>query len=384
MTQQALIDRLLYEEEGATLDFKSEQYKFAGASDDEKSELLKDIVAFANAWRRTDAYILVGAKEVKGGRSIVTGIAEHLDDAHLQQFVNAKVNRPIEFSYRTIEFEGVKVGLFQMPTQKRPFHLKKDFGKLKSNTVYIRRGSSTDTASLDEVASMGAEMPSEQARKPVLETFLVHGKHDEFQQRHVKTQTINATIPSDHDIPDYGSKYQSIGGMHAIPSLDLYINHDFYREKAKYMAAISKVKGFKIGAHNSGSLSAKDVKVILEIEGDPEELIVCERQKLPDSPDSNRTFVGAGFLGKNTTPDIKVQKTISGWRVTCTLGKIQPQELISTFDRIYVGAENSRTIKIDVKIYCDDLPGPVSDSFEIALDVIHRTVSVEELIPSNA
>ena len=76
-----IIDELLYEEESATLDFKSEQYKFVGVSDPEKSELLKDILAFANAWRRTDAYILIGIKENKGNRAEVVGITDHIDDA---------------------------------------------------------------------------------------------------------------------------------------------------------------------------------------------------------------------------------------------------------------------------------------------------------------
>ena len=40
------IESLLYEEEGNTLDFKKEQYKFSKATDEEKSELLKDILGF--------------------------------------------------------------------------------------------------------------------------------------------------------------------------------------------------------------------------------------------------------------------------------------------------------------------------------------------------
>jgi predicted HTH transcriptional regulator len=67
------MEELLNEEEGSTLDFKLEQYPFQKASDEEKSELLKDILAFSNAWRRADAYILIGVQEVKGGRSIVKG-----------------------------------------------------------------------------------------------------------------------------------------------------------------------------------------------------------------------------------------------------------------------------------------------------------------------
>lgn len=50
-----LFEQLLYEEENSTLDFKKEQYRFAKATEDEKSELLKDILGFANAWRRSEA-----------------------------------------------------------------------------------------------------------------------------------------------------------------------------------------------------------------------------------------------------------------------------------------------------------------------------------------
>ena len=90
-----LIESLLFEEEGVELDLKRDQYKFAKANDEEKSELLKDILAFANAWRRSDAFILIGVQEVKGDRSNVVEISDLLDDAAVQQFVNSKTNRPV-------------------------------------------------------------------------------------------------------------------------------------------------------------------------------------------------------------------------------------------------------------------------------------------------
>src|SRR2546427_10088144 len=107
-----LFERLLYEEESPTLDFKREQYRFAKASYDEKSELLKDILGFANAWRRSEAYILIGVEDVRGGRSNVLGLPAggHLDDHSLQQFVNNLTNRPIRFQYEAFGFEGKQVG----------------------------------------------------------------------------------------------------------------------------------------------------------------------------------------------------------------------------------------------------------------------------------
>jgi predicted HTH transcriptional regulator len=70
-----LFESLLYQSESEVLDFKVDQYPFEAATDVQKSELLKDILAFANAWRRSDAYILIGVEEVRGGRSIVRGMS---------------------------------------------------------------------------------------------------------------------------------------------------------------------------------------------------------------------------------------------------------------------------------------------------------------------
>ena len=69
----------------------------------QKSELLKDILSFANSWRRTSAYVLIGVEEVKGGRSKVLGVPRHLDDANLHQFFNQKTQRAVEFNTARLE-----------------------------------------------------------------------------------------------------------------------------------------------------------------------------------------------------------------------------------------------------------------------------------------
>src|SRR4051794_355905 len=92
-------ESLLYRGESETLDFKVAQYKFSGATDEEKSELLKDILAFANGWRETDAYILIGMQESPGQKALALGITLHLADHELQQFVHSKTQKPLRFSY---------------------------------------------------------------------------------------------------------------------------------------------------------------------------------------------------------------------------------------------------------------------------------------------
>ena len=114
MTNEEL-EFLLNAGEGTALDFKREQYAFQGANNSDKSELLKDILAFANSWRENKAYILIGVDEVKGGRGKVVGITDHLDDAQLQQFANSKTQRPIDFSYNPFSIEGIEIGIIEIP-----------------------------------------------------------------------------------------------------------------------------------------------------------------------------------------------------------------------------------------------------------------------------
>lgn len=165
------IEQLLNEAEGSSLDFKRDQYPFQ--SNEEKGELLKDILAFANAWRRDDAYILIGVDEVRGGRSRPVGVERHFDDAALQQFVNSKTQRPISFSYRVESVDEVRVGVICVPVQERPFFLRADFGRLKKNVVYVRQGSSTSEANPDEIARMArSEMRAPRPALSVLATVL--------------------------------------------------------------------------------------------------------------------------------------------------------------------------------------------------------------------
>jgi hypothetical protein len=137
---ESLLESLLYQQESTTLDFKAQQYPFVKGTAEQKSELLKDILVFANAWRQSDAHILIGVEEAKGGRSIVSGIppGNHLDDHNVQQFVCSKTNRPVPFSYAPFVTGGVEIGVLTLPLpDQRPFYLIDNFGRLERNVVYI-------------------------------------------------------------------------------------------------------------------------------------------------------------------------------------------------------------------------------------------------------
>jgi hypothetical protein len=208
----SLFESLLHEEEGTSLDFKRDQYSFVGSTDDIKSELLKDVLAFANAWRRTDAYILIGVEEVKGGRSKVRGVSQQLNDNDLQQFVNSKTQQPIGFSYEAFSSEGVPVGIIQVFVQDRPFFLKTQYGRVQANTVYLRRGSSTDIALPDEVALMGTSLGDGTNRRAELEALV-----DELNQFCDLSRRIDIYNRSVTFLTDQYQRTLSLGILTSLP-----------------------------------------------------------------------------------------------------------------------------------------------------------------------
>ena len=69
------ITTLLNMSESDALDFKSGQYKFWNpATDDDKSELLKDVIAFANAFKTGDAFLVIGVSEKNQRKDQVVGV----------------------------------------------------------------------------------------------------------------------------------------------------------------------------------------------------------------------------------------------------------------------------------------------------------------------
>ena len=177
-----LLNALLYEEESSHLDFKRDQYKFRKAKPPEKSELLKDILAFANSKRDRTAYILIGVKEVEGGRSEVVGTEEHLQDADLHKFVNSKTQKRVVFSYFPFCYEDKEIGVIEIPIQDRPILVKKRYGKVEKREVYIRDGSSTTTASSNEITEMSSDFSmKDEFRQEIREVEFISQNQDKIE-----------------------------------------------------------------------------------------------------------------------------------------------------------------------------------------------------------
>jgi len=368
-----MIEALLFEEESTTLDFKQEQYSFINANDHQKSELLKDVLAFANAWRRIDAYILIGVEEVKGRRSKVLGIDDELDDASLQQFVNSKTQRPLIFEYKNAQIEGKKIGLITIPINERPIYLKQDYGKLKRNIVYIRRGSSTDEATPDEIVKMGIANQSEQ-NIPVLKFSFANSDEKLCLEQNIQIFSKILELPQNIVIPDYIESKSS----NQFKSMLSYTtaNKNYYRELIDfyYCALILKPIAFCIS--NSSSIVAIDIKVEILLDAEVGDIHLFLKDELPKKPHKNDNYLLGNIKSlpdqlsaMQNKPDITIKLIGNKWHIDVLFQKVQAGQTVFTKDTIYIASKKEGKLQFACKIFADNLPTSVDENLSIDVTV---------------
>lgn len=282
-----LLNTLRYKSEGPDIDFKSAQYRFNGASELDKSEMLKDILAIANSWRDGSGYILLGFKDQRPHPAEAVGIRESMDDAQIQQFINGKVKPKLTFRYEEHLYDGKTVGVITIPKQKRPFYLASSYGKIKSNVVYVRRGSSTDEAEPTEIAAMVNDDSGHGDIRLCLS--LIAPSNQALPSTFTRTY-----LEFTEAFPDFKKSRQpsTLFELDAYSSMERD-NSDFWREYAEY----TKVNEAHIAMHflliNQSEVQLTNAKLEVVIDAlDGQRFHLLEASELPIKPKPQWDFVG--------------------------------------------------------------------------------------------
>jgi hypothetical protein len=283
MVNKELLDALRYKSEGTDLDFKSEQYRFAGGGDFEKAEMLKDILAIANAWRDGTGYILLGFKDHRPNLAEVVGITENIDDSRLQQFVNSKVTPKLTFRYEEHLYEGKTVGVIAIPKQKRPFSIANPYGRLKGKMVYVRRGSSTEEAEPREIGDMAL---ADAGRGEVRLDLQVLTPGNEPLPGSFALNYLHYT----EKFPDFESAAPERSdpfGIH-IPHLSVMRdNDDFWREYSEYIRVHDGLVQMQFALRNMSDTQLSNAKLEVTVEPlDGQGFQMLDNDDLPVRPNA--------------------------------------------------------------------------------------------------
>ena len=367
-----ILETLLYQPEGSALDFKQEQYLFEGADIGSKAELLKDILAFANAWRLTTAYILIGVREIKGGRSDIVGVQEHLDDANLHQFVNGKTQRPVEFAYLPFHVEGVEIGVLEIPLQERPIFLTRRFGHLEESKVFIRDSSSTRVAKPDEIAKMGAE----QALGAVPQFDLQLADLDK-----------HFLLPSPYKVcslildPHLPSQTFSLARPGSLGTASFY-NRNYSREVIACAAERALLTELGFCLRNNSGVVGRRIRFIGRMPKSDGTVIQEWIEEIP-SPRRN-IFISRPLelaVRSHDDPDLNVREYDNWWEIDIDFGDVRPRDEVWTTSSLFVGSTNSGFARLEGELKGDNLPNPIKCELDIRFDVNRRPMDVEDVQP---
>jgi len=380
---ETLLEQLLHTSEGERVDFKESQYAFNGSDESKRIEVLKDILGFANAWRDSDSYILIGVREVIGGVAEVIGINpdEHLKDNDLQQYVTTKTHPPVQFRYGTFNFKEKSIGFIHIPLQECPFYLKEKHNNLGKDLVFVRRGSSTDPrspAKPDEIYRMGK---LSHAPPPVsLELEPADPRTGEKLELPLTYKTVLLSLPPNEAIPDCpesrGGGVESLFSKIALGA-ERY-NQDFFREVAEYEFCRHLMRPVVFRVTNTSQVVADGVRVELSVPSECYFSIdnlrsfprVPPKRELVRMPDVSKASKAPG--------SVRIQNQRDKVTAVIDFGRIQPGRSVLS-EPLLVAAFESGCVKLGAIIFADNLKMPIRSSFELLFEVAVKSMNLDEL-----
>lgn len=143
MNKSKLI-HLLNEDEGFKLDFK---LKLALEVDSDKKEFVKDVIAIANT-EGGRGYILYGVEDKTKRLVGIWDIPSNIEE-RIQQIIAYRSVPPVPVSFEIVEVKQKQIGILTIFKSRQVPHQMRQNG-----AFYVRRGSTTDTATRHELAQM--------------------------------------------------------------------------------------------------------------------------------------------------------------------------------------------------------------------------------------
>ena len=146
----------LEEGESEFVDFKQAGYVLD--TDQRKACFVKDILALSNSCEGPSdlRHIFVGVcRDVDGVNHSFPGVAQHPDDADLQNLVRDWTNALPRFSYVVLPHAGVSLGVYELKGGPHipcvPHSTRTTGNTLWGGVVYVRHGSRNDVATPEEI-----------------------------------------------------------------------------------------------------------------------------------------------------------------------------------------------------------------------------------------
>jgi hypothetical protein len=301
--------------------------------------------------------------------------------------VNNLTNQPVRFHYEAFGFEGKHVGIIRIDEQTRTIYLKRDYGKLMREKVYVRRGSSTDPttpASLEEIAQMrvGSGHPSAE-----LLVEFAHVERDDALGTSIAWDAEFCEMPAMETILDmpHPRQQQPFGIDLSVIQLDPTnrLNDNFFRERASFEFLRRLFRPIRLVVRNVGQVAADNVRAELTIPTNSG-VIVVDASEIPDPPKRRGALLSDAAL-KGIRPafrrdpgEVHINKNDERFRVEIDCGDLQPGRRVWS-DVFYIGKGASGALSLYGLVFADNLPQPKDFTLIVSVSVRRTRIPVDEL-----
>lgn len=335
MISEEQLNQLCLQGESNCVDYKRAQYAFIGGTDDQKAELLKDVLCFANSFRKMLAYIIIGVDEEPSGIGSICGIREDevIDDAKLQEFINSKTNRRIPFSaypFRTAAGKILQVIELDVCIVGRPYYLKKRFASLNYNDVWMRIGSSSHVASPDDIAAMG-RAAFEAENTPYIKTTLLSENGD---TNYLTSVDIISSVEERAN-----SSWRETATLFGGSDSDCY----------KWLRSVVSKLHLRLEAENVSHVNAEDLRCECKL--------ICE---------DGCVVEGKAPISGNRQSYLDAVSHVS---VSRKSNNLRPKERDDCAADLYFDVLHDGEFKIEVIVYGKNIPEPIRRTFSYFVSV---------------
>ena len=168
-----------YEDESIRLDFKGAPYP-----KERHADLLKDIIAFANADYEGDRFIIIGVIKNEKSEKVFRGINKEdiVDSAIYQQLVRENAEPDINLEYFHYSYQGKNFAIFRIfGCSDKPYLMKKDYGNLKQGEGWIRKGTHQPRLIRRDFDSMGEKKQAVQGFSGEVKCYFSDSGSDEIE-----------------------------------------------------------------------------------------------------------------------------------------------------------------------------------------------------------
>lgn len=381
--------QIQYEQEGTKLDFKREQYR-----KEKYKDLIKDIMAMANAPVEGKRYIITGVKDLPGGTKEYFSIPEKefVDQATYQQILRENVEPSIDFSYYPIEVDGNLLGVFEIDKCiNPPYMMKKDFNGLNKGDCFVRRGSQQERMTrrdLDEILSFKSKFQ--------FNGKIAIGFNKQFDKKLTVQAVKNFKLPSQEAKEEIEAileerKFKQKVGLSHLDRLGLQIKYPYspfqsvpYKDRSTetLQENLKKVDEtyYEDDLFRIGEELSEKINLILRNDGDRYLEDVSIQLKFPSTwgvmvMDEIHQEPKSGIdLALSTIPDFTfnyphVEKDEVFFIIESHIGDLKHHQFSEAFGeelRIFFGPSSiNSTISCEYTIFAKNLPRPIVGQLEI-------------------